>query len=332
MDGGGRLAQSLTSPGPARPVAAARARRPRGVRRGGERAVRVHVLGGPLGTVETWLDAQAERLARWVWPRGTGVAASALIVLGALGYGMIRGEHVPATVEYLKDLRDTAGNAAGFRINAIALSGQRHLSREEILAAAGITGRTSLLFLDVAATRRELKQNPWIADATVSKLYPDRLQITVTEREAFALWQHGGRIGVIAADGTLLEPFVAYRFVGLPLVVGQGAQTRAKDFLSLLDRYPDIRNNVRASVLVAERRWNLYLKNGIDVRLPETDVPRALELLVALDRDKRILSRDIAVVDLRLADRVTVRLSDEAAHAREESLKDKMKQRKGGSV
>ena len=174
--------------------------------------------------------------------------------------------------------------------------------------------------------------NPWIADAAVLKLYPDRLQITITERLAYALWQKDGRVSVIAADGTVLEPFVEDRYLGLPLVVGRGAEQQAKDFLAVLDRYPDIRSVLRASILVAERRWNLRLTNGIDVRLPETNVDAALDRLVALDRDKKLLSRDITMVDLRLPDRVTVRLSDAAAQARDEALKANVKKKKGGDA
>jgi cell division protein FtsQ len=122
------------------------------------------------------------------------------------------------------------------------------------------------------------------------------------------------------------------RYLGLPLVVGGGAQREAKDFLSVIDRYPDIRSVVRASILVAERRWNLRLTNGIDVRLPETDVEHALDRLVALDRDKKLLSRDVTMVDLRLPDRVTVRLSDAAAQARDEALQANKKKKKGGDA
>jgi cell division protein FtsQ len=82
-------------------------------------------------------------------------------------------------------------------------------------------------------------------------------------------------------------------------------------------------------VLVGERRWNLRLKNGMDVRLPESDMATALERLVALDREKNLITRDIVTIDLRLADRVTVRLSDAAAQARIEALKAK---KKGGSA
>ena len=264
-------------------------------------------------------------------PRGIGTAGTVAVILASLAYGSVKGEHVPAVIAALKDARDAAANAAGFRIVSVALAGQHHISREDVLAAAGVTDTTSLLFLDVEQTRERLKSNPWIADATVLKLYPGELQIGIREREAFALWQKDGRVSVIADDGTVLEPYVAPRLIELPLVVGRGAETRAKEFLAMLDRHPDLRASVRATVLVGERRWNLRLKNGVDVRLPETDVAPALERLVALDKEKNLTTRDIVAIDLRLPDRVTVRLSEAAAQARIDAAKDKAK-KKGGSA
>jgi cell division protein FtsQ len=278
-------------------------------------------------------------MRRWsIWlfnlriPSGAGMAASGVFLLATLVYGIIVGDRIPDIVAGFKDARDAAANAAGFRIVSVALSGQRHLSREEILAAAGVTGTTSLLFFDVDAARERLKANPWIADATVLKLYPDRLQIGIKEREAFALWQQAGRVSVIAGDGTVLEPYVPPRLIRLPLVVGVGAAARAREILALLDRYPDLRDQVRASVLVGERRWNLRLRNGLDIRLPEFDVEPALVTLAGLDKDKKLLSRDIVAVDLRLPDRVTVQLSEAAAAARTDALKDKKPAKKGGNA
>lgn len=275
--------------------------------------------------------------ARWAakiaqLPRGTGVAGSILLIAGTLAYGAVAGEHVPAVMDWAKNARDVAANTTGFRIAAISLSGEKEVSREEILTTAGVTGRASLLFLDADAARKKLLENPWIADAAVLKLYPDRLQITITERHAFALWQKDGRVSVIAADGTVLEPFVEKRYYGLPLVVGRDAERQAKEFLALLDRYPEIRSALRASILVADRRWDLRLINGINVQLPETDPEDALHRLVQLDHDNKLLSRDITVVDLRLPDRVTVRLSDAAAQARDAALKAAMKKKKAGDA
>ena len=265
------------------------------------------------------------------WPRGVGIAGTVVVILASLAYGAVKGDHIPSIIAALKDARDGAGNAAGFRIVSVALAGQHHVSREEVLAVAGVTGTSSLVFLDVVEARERLKTNPWIADATVLKLYPGELQIGIKEREAFALWQKDGQVFVIADDGTVLEPYVSPRLIELPLVVGRGAETRAKEFLALLDRYPALRAFVRATVLVGERRWNLRLNNGIDVRLPETDIAPALERLVALDKEKNLITRDIVAIDLRLPDRVTVRLSEGAAQARIDAAKDKPK-KKGGSA
>ena len=338
MDGGGCLDQPLTRSGP---VTSEEFRAPAPAP---HRPSGADDFSRPFRTARAFTD-------RFVWPkvycrriarsrsrimqlplrRGLGIAASILLLAASLGYGAVAGNHLPAVTDWIKDARDAAANAAGFRIAAISLTGPKEVSREEVLTVAGVTGHASLLFLDADAARTRLLANPWIADAAVLKLYPDRLQITITERQAFALWQKDGRVGVIAADGTVLEPFVEDRYVRLPLVVGRGAERKAKDFLAVLDRYPDIRSQLRASIMVADRRWNLRLKNGIDVRLPETHVEQALERLVALDREKKILSRDILAIDLRLPDRVTLRLSDTAAAAREEALKDK-KRKKGGEA
>ena len=62
------------------------------------------------------------------------------------------------------------------------INGRKQLSQDEILAVGGVSGRSSLLFLDAAVVRDKLKANPWIADATVMKLYPGRLMIDVAER------------------------------------------------------------------------------------------------------------------------------------------------------
>jgi cell division protein FtsQ len=264
-------------------------------------------------------------------PRFTGLVACSAFMLAAAVYGVVKGEHIPAITAALKSAADAGANAMGMRIAAVSLSGQRQVSREEIFAAAGVTESSSLLFLDVADARARLEAIPWIAEATVRKLYPDRLQITVTEREAFALWQVQGKVSVIAADGTTLSAKVEPRLTALPFVVGPGAAAKARSFLAILDKHPVIRDQVRAAILVGERRWNLRLKNGIDVRLPENEVEAALTRLAQLDRDKRLLTRDIVAVDMRLADRLAIRLSDAAAQAREDALK-KTQKKKGGDA
>ena len=265
-------------------------------------------------------------------PRRAGMMATLALLLCAVGLGVVKGGHVEQFATSLGDARNALANSAGFRITTVAINGRKQLSHDEVLLIGGVNGRSSLLFLDAAAVREKLKANPWISEATVLKLYPDQLRIDIVERLAFALWQRDGRLSVISDDGAVLEPYVSRRFISLPLVVGKGAQTRARDFLALLARYPRVLAVTRAAILVGERRWNLRLKDGLDLRLPENGVAEALATLSTLDKEDHLFSRDIVAVDMRLPDRLTVQLSEDAAKAREESFKDKKPKKKVGDA
>jgi cell division protein FtsQ len=265
-------------------------------------------------------------------PNRAGVAATVLMLLGSAGFGIVKGGHLEQFTSALSDSRNAIANSAGFRITTVAINGRKQLTQDEVLAIGGVNGRSSLLFLDAATVRDKLRANPWIADATILKLYPGRLQIDIVERSAFALWQQDGRLSVIADDGVVLEPYMSRRFIALPLVVGKGAETRARDFLALLARYPQVHAATKAAVFVGERRWNLRLEDGLDIRLPENDAGKALASLSKLDKEDRLFSRDIVAIDMRLPDRLTVQLSEDAARAREELFKDKKLKKKAGDA
>jgi len=324
MDGGGRLARSLRSLRPQADLKAAAI---------GAAVLLREYLG--LGKSAAGLSLDREPPHRLIaflerhLPRRFGAAATVLLLLGSAGFGIVKGGHLDQLTSTLSDTRNALANSAGFRITAVAINGRRQLTQDEVLAIGGVNGRSSLLFLDAAIVRDKLKTNPWIGEATVQKFYPGQLQIDIVERSAFALWQQDGRLSVIADDGAVLEPYLSRSFISLPLVVGKGAETHAKDFLALLARYPQVRAATKAAVFVGERRWNLRLKDGLDVRLPENDVGNALASLSRLDKEDRLFSRDIVAVDMRLPDRLTVQLSEDAAKAREELFKARKPKKAG---
>jgi cell division protein FtsQ len=328
MDGGGRLARSLRSLRPQTDLKAAAIGAVVLLR---ERLASRRAPAKPRREREQNSPRMVVLIERYV-PNRAGVAVTALILLGSAGFGIVKGGHVEEVSAALSDTRNAIANSAGFRITTVAINGRKQLTQDEVLAIGGVNGRSSLLFLDAEAVRDKLKANPWIGEATVLKLYPGRLQIDIVERSAFALWQQDGRLAVIADDGAVLEPYVARRFVTLPLVVGKGAETHAKDFLALLARYPQVRAQTKAAIFVGERRWNLRLNDGLDIRLPENGVGNALAALSTLDKEDKLFSRDIVAVDMRLSDRLVVQLSDDAAKAREDLFKDKKPKKKAGDA
>ena len=137
--------------------------------------------------------------------RGASLLAT-VVIGGFTAYGVVLGGHVEEAREFVVDIGDAAANVAGFKVKQVNLSGQNHVTPQEILATAGIKSTTSILFVDADATRADLESLPWIASATVRKIYPDSIDIAIVEREAYALWQVNGQIKVIARDGMPIAP------------------------------------------------------------------------------------------------------------------------------
>lgn len=296
--------------------------------------------GGRLGrSVSTWLGSLAEAGAHWRAsraarrrqvqglhiPRGIGSSAAILFVLACAGTGFVLGGHYDAMRARQGSLPDMLARGFGFGIEHIGVSGNHELTQEEVVQLAGLQPTASLPFLDPKVLQSKLVGVPMIAEASVTKLYPDNLLIDIRERVPFAIWQQDGQVQVISEDGTPIETLSDPRFLRLPHVVGPDANLRVKEFAALIESAPDLKDQIRAGILVSKRRWTLKLQNGIDIKLPEVAPDAALKAFAKVEREQGITKRAVLAVDLRLSDRVTVRLTEEAAATFAETIQQKIK-------
>jgi cell division protein FtsQ len=229
---------------------------------------------------------------------------------------------------HTQDFAQTTTTAVGFAIDDVKVSGARETSEIEILELLGLDGTTSLVALDVEEARRKLSELPWVEHVSVRKVYPGTIEVALKERSAFGIWQHGNDLSLIEKNGSVIAPLRDSKFSTLPLFVGRDAEVAAADVEKQFEAWPDVKARVKAYVRVAGRRWDLRLDNGVLVMLPESNVPRAMEVLARLEAEQGILERDIAAVDLRLEDRTTVRLTEGAVERRKVVLEQRTKELK----
>jgi cell division protein FtsQ len=276
-------------------------------------------------------QARPGRFVDFAKRRGTALLIFSLIGT-SIGYGTVRGGAYATFVEQYGAPGDIIARNIGFPISAVTITGQSGLTESEILEESGITPKNSLAFLDVAEVRDRLRAVPLVKEASVRKLYPDRMLIEITERQPYALWQQDGQISVIAADGTVIDTMRDGRFADLPFVVGNGANKHLPDYLALLAKAGDLKAKIRAGIFVGERRWTLSTTGGVEVMLPERNPEAALAALAGLERDARVLEKDVISLDLRLPGRLVARLSEEAAAQRADTLGRKGAKTKPGQT
>ncbi|WP_246333414.1 cell division protein FtsQ/DivIB [Aureimonas mangrovi] len=260
------------------------------------------------------INGYAHRLQRLPLPR-FWMMASVVLSSSAL-YGTALGGHAPVVL-------DTISAPFGFSIDRVDVSGNSETSQIDILQTLYMTGAQTVAGLDVEATREAIEAMPWIDQASITKVYPDRVAVEVVERAPYAVWQRGRELMVIDRDGNEIVPYATTRFTDLPFVVGAGAERDAAELLDRIEVIPELTPRIRAYVRVAHRRWDLHLDNGVIVKLPEIDPIEAAAEVVRMDRDTGLLSRDIVSVDMRVDDRMTVKLTPEAKERREAALAER---------
>jgi len=246
---------------------------------------------------------------------GVEIALTLAVLIGAAGFGAARGGHLDDFVARHGGLGDVVARTLGFGVDVVTVSGATHLSEARILETAGINSRASLPFFDVGEARARLEADPLVKQASVRKLYPNQIVVDIVERTPYGLWQKDGQVHAVAADGAPIDDVHDGRYVDLPFVVGEGANTRIREFAALLEAIDELKPRVEAGVLVDQRRWNLKLKSGVEIKLPEDDPQAAIATLLRLQRQSRLLERDVLALDFRAPGRVFVRLSEESAAA-----------------
>ncbi|PNG27572.1 cell division protein FtsQ [Methylocella silvestris] len=275
--------------------------------------------------------ARHRLLARLSGSGATFVFVAALFAATGV-YGAVRGGHYQTMIEAYGEPADIMARALGFRIKAVTIAGQNELTEAEILAAAGVGERNSLPFLDVAKVRERLRAIPLVKEVSVAKLYPNRLLIEIEERQPAALWQKDGTVHIVATDGMTIDDLRDQRFANLPLVVGDDANMKLDDYRAILEAAGSLRERIRAGVFVSGRRWNLKMNDGVDVLLPETAPAAAVETLVRLQRESRVLDKAVLSIDLRQPGRMTARLTEEASAERVAAAAAHKPKSKGGQI
>jgi cell division protein FtsQ len=252
--------------------------------------------------------------ARQLWQRG-GIVFAAALVLAVMGWLSTSG-WIQRSLERAELALLAATAEAGLMLGDVLVEGRERTGRRVVLETLGVVRGQPILAFDPYAAKARLERLPWVRSATVARRLPDAIHVRLIERRPLALWQNQGRIAVIDQGGEIIAGAEPKAFTRLPLVVGEDAPDHTPDLLAMLSHEPELRSRVSAAVRVRGRRWNLRLDGGIDVRLPEQDPGAAWAELARAQREHGVLGRDVAVIDLRVPDRLVVRTTSEAVPKR----------------
>ena len=238
--------------------------------------------------------------------RKTRLAAVSLAVVLAAS-AVFRLDALSELAGTIREKAHDFGAQAGFKVNDITVEGRKRTQRDDLIAAIDIAPGSAIFALDLDDIHARIEALPWIEDAVVLRRLPNIIHINLTEREPFAFFRETDSLALIDRKGVTITRHHLQPFSHLPVFSGQGATVRAADFMETLQAYPVLRNRMVAAHWTGHRRWTVSLDHGGKVHLPEGNIGTALDRLMQLEKDRRILAIERQEIDLRLPDRVLLR-------------------------
>lgn len=240
-----------------------------------------------------------------------GVAGSAvilsliLVVLWAGGYFGMMARAADRAV-------GGATASAGLEVRRVLLRGAHQTAHEEILAALGPIVGAPMVQVSLKDARASVESLGWVRAAAVTRLMPDTIVVSIREREPAAVWQVEGDLHLIDASGAIIRSVGAYEYSNLPFIVGTGAADAASELLTALRRHEELTKRTYALVRVGDRRWDLRLRNNMEIKLPETGFEKAVDDIALMHAAHATLDQPLEYIDLRDPERTVMRRRGEA--------------------
>jgi len=199
-----------------------------------------------------------------------------------------------------------ASDNLDFSIRHIKTEGNKNTLDSSIIEATFNNNSKSIFSFDSKKAIKNLNNLNWIKSVDLIKLYPSTLSVKIIEYNPIAIWFNEKERHVVGEDGQIIDSLNAEIFSGLKTIVGDNAASAAPYLMQQLDTRPKISKKVKSILRVGNRRWTLRLYNGIDIYLPEDDIPVSLDKLIKLNDEEAILNKYIKIIDMRLPKRIDI--------------------------
>ena len=249
--------------------------------------------------------------------RGTvRIGVPILLILIIAGSWYSKPENRAALAATIEETKQSFQERPQFMVQSMNVVGGDLAVLTEVAALLPSEFPVSSFDLDLEKIRADIEALDPIKSASVRVGQGGALDVQLNPRVPVALWRDGTVLRLIDADGVQSGEIMARADrLDLPLIAGDGAEDNIAEALHLFAAAGPLIDRVRGLVRMGERRWDMVLDREQRILLPSENPVAALDRVIALNDAQDMLSRDVAVVDMRNTKRPTLRMNEEAAEA-----------------
>lgn len=210
-------------------------------------------------------------------------------------------------------LRASIEERPEFMVNVMAIDGAGASVAQDVREVVPLDFPISSFDLDLAQIRDEIEGLDPVKSAKVRIRPGGILQVNLEERAPALIWRNHEGLALLDESGAhVAELGQRGLHPNLPLIAGEAANEQADEALQLMAAAGPLGTRLRGLVRIGERRWDVVLDRGQRILLPAENPISALERVIVVSEVQDLLERDVAVVDMRIAARPTIRMTENA--------------------
>lgn len=213
----------------------------------------------------------------------------------------------------IADMRASIEERPEFMVKVMAVDGAGEEVAEDIREILPVEFPISSFHLDLDHMRDTIAGLDAVENVSLRIKPGGTLHVQVKERVPAVIWRSALGLELLDGGGFRVAPLLhrADR-PDLPVIAGEKANEAVEESLSLMAAAAPLASRFRGLERIGERRWDVVLDRGQRIQLPTENPVQALERVIAMDQAMNLLERDLAAVDLRLPQRPTLRMNNNA--------------------
>ena len=188
-------------------------------------------------------------------------------------------------------------------IEKIKIKNNEIINDDEIKKKLSFLYETNILFSDLDAIEKKIKEIDFIESFKIKKVYPNEIQITIREKKPIAIIQNKKKKKYFTSTGDLIDFIDLKRFENLPLVYGD-----KESFTGIHNNLKSLNfpiTKIKKFYLFESKRWDLLTTKNQLIKLPIENYDKSLVNFMTL-KDK-INFTEYKIFDYRIKDQLILK-------------------------
>jgi cell division protein FtsQ len=167
--------------------------------------------------------------------------------------------------------------------------------------------KQSIFLISLNKVMQHVESFDCVYRSNITRIFPNKLKIEIINKEPIAIWQNKKKFEFITNRNGLMKIRDTKNLDDFIIVTGENANYRIKALLDIIKIEPSIFSTVDSAIRVGDRRWDIKLKSGVEIKLPEKNPEIAWNKYIELTDNPKFQSKHLRIIDLRIPNKIYAR-------------------------